>query len=179
MPYDAILTTLAEIGITVVGFSLLASVFRGAGNRLRFLTFRNVAEIGLICAYGALAPQLFQSLGVSEVASWRSGSGTFGLLLLLGNVFGIRRMQDLPKPKPSGLIVAGWICVPIVYFLVGANLFFPAEVSGGRHVLAIILLLSIGAMLFLIAAFDMDLGEPIRTSSDRTGSAGTEDETGN
>jgi len=90
LSHDSILTVLAEISFMVVGFSMLASVFRGSNSKLRFLGFRNVAEIGLISAFGSLAPQLFHSFGWTEAVSWQLETGSFGLLLLLGFVFGLR-----------------------------------------------------------------------------------------
>jgi hypothetical protein len=154
---------------------MLASVLRTSSSKLRFIGFRNVAEIGLISAFGSLVPLVFHSFGWSEAASWRFGASSFGLLLLLGFLFAIRRTRTLQKPKPNGLMISAIVCVPIIFGLVGANAFFPSEVSGGRHVLAIMGSLAIASIFFLNVAFDIDLRSSSGELEDHVGGESAED----
>jgi hypothetical protein len=159
-PHESIMTTLAELSIAVVGFSMLASVFRGANNRHRLIGFRNVAEIGLISAFGSLAPLLLHTFGFPEGTSWRLGTGLFGLLLLIGFITSMRRGRVGSRPKRTALVNVALICVPVLFGLACANAFFPSTISGGRHVLAVTLSLTVASLLFLQVAFDMDLKPP-------------------
>jgi hypothetical protein len=93
LPHESLLQTLAELSVAFVGFSMLASVFRGrrGEEHLRFLDFRDVAEIGLIAAVGSLAPQLLQAFDFPAEAAWRGASGLLGALFTAGYVLAVRR----------------------------------------------------------------------------------------
>jgi hypothetical protein len=58
---------------------------------LRFMGFRDVAEIGLIATLGSLALQLLQSFGLSEELTWRAAVGLLGGLYTAGYFAALRR----------------------------------------------------------------------------------------
>lgn len=156
--------TLAQIGTAVVGFSLLSSVFRGNQGRelVRFMTFRDVAEIGMIATIGSLLPQVLGAVGADEPARWRWAGAGFGILYVAGFSGSLRRKsrhhalgQVLGRRWGTSATILSILLATLL--LIGFNLVSPSQASGGRHVLAVVLTLSAAGLLFLRAAFDDDL----------------------
>jgi hypothetical protein len=164
LPYESLLQTLAELSVAFIGFSMLASVFRGSrgDGQLRFMDFRDVAEIGLIAALGSLAPQLLRAFGLSAEVTWRAASGLLGGLFTAGYFLAVRR-----RPVSfSRLFVRFPISTPVVTTSMLAiavlsitNVLFPSVYSGARHVLGVVLTLVVAALLFMRAAFNPDLAD--------------------
>lgn len=162
LPYESLLQTLAELSVAFVGFSMLASVFRGSGgdDHVRFIDFRDVAEIGLIAALGSLAPQLLQAFGLSAEVSWRAASGLLGGLFTAGYVFSVRRRPvSFPhffvrSPMINTVVTAAMLAIAVLSI---TNVLLPSVYSAARYVLAVVLNLVVAALLFMRAAFNPDL----------------------
>jgi hypothetical protein len=131
LPHESLLQTLAELSVAFVGFSMLASVFRGrrGEDHLRFLDFRDVAEIKLIAAVGSLAPQLLQAFDFPAEAAWRGASGLLGALFTAGYVLAVRRRpvsfsQLFVRFPVSSIVVTA--CMPSIIALSITNVLLPS-----------------------------------------------------
>jgi len=165
LPYESLLQTLAELSVAFIGFSMLASVLRGSrgDEHLRFMDFRDVAEIGLFAAVGSLTPQLLQAFGLSTESTWRAASGLLGGLYTAGFLLaGRRRPVSVSRlfvrfPISTPVVTA---CMLAIAVLSIANVLFPSIYSGARHLLAVVLTLVVAALLFMRAAFNPDISDP-------------------
>ena len=165
LPYESLLQTLAELSVAFVGFSMLASVFRGSGgddHHLRFMDFRDVAEVGLIATVGSLAPQLLQAFGLSAEVTWRAASGLLGGLFAAGYALAVRRRPVsfsrlfVRFPISSPVVTASMLAIAVLSI---TNVLLPSVYSGARHVLGVVLTLVVAALLFMRAAFNPDLAD--------------------
>lgn len=80
LPQEAVLSTLAEMGIAVVGFSLVAGILRPRTqtDERRLFTLRGVAGFGLIVATMSVFPLVAHSYSPPMDSSWRlSGAIVF------------------------------------------------------------------------------------------------------
>jgi hypothetical protein len=165
LPHELLLQTLAELSVAFIGFSMLASVFRGSrgDDHLRFMDFRDVAEIGLFATVGSLAPQLLLAFDLAAEFTWRAASGLLGGLYTAGYFLAVRR-----RPVSfSRLLVRFPISTPVVTACMLAiavlsitNVVLPSIYSGAWHVLAVVLTLVVAALLFMRAAFNPGISDP-------------------
>jgi hypothetical protein len=172
LPHESVLELLAEISAAFVGFSMLASVFRANtdDDRVRFVSFRDVAETALLAMLGSVAPLLLHALDWDAERIWRTTSGALAALWAAGNVFSTRRnlrvgglgRRSRARPVRIGFVHVVTGAVLVVGF---ANALFPSPSSGGRHVLLVALCLIQSANLFLFAGFE-DLGVPVASGDD-------------
>ncbi len=97
LPHEQILSTLAEMSIAVVGFSMVAGVLRpeASDNQSRFFTLRDVGEIGLISAVMSAFPLVVHPYGLSPELNWQVASGLQGFWSVVGIVAALRR-RDPP-----------------------------------------------------------------------------------
>jgi hypothetical protein len=128
MTGEGTLQTIAEVSITLAGFSALIAVFRQGGKAWRpegLMAIRGLIEFSLIPAFFALLPfPLFYS-GLSEAQVWRLCSFLFGTtyVLALGvNWFRVRVLTRSGARRPQPRYARGMWAVGIIGALsVGSN----------------------------------------------------------
>ncbi len=163
LPHESLLETLAEVSVGFVGFSLIASVFRSGSTegRVRFATFRDVAEVSLLAALGSFLPLLLKALGWENERVWLWSSATLAVLFAIGGTGALyrqARLHDLLRRFLDRPFRQGFLALNMLVVLAVAMtnaLFVPP--SGALHVWAVGLCLSHASQLFLLATFE-DLG---------------------
>ncbi len=162
LPHEAILSVLAEMGIAVVGFSMVAGVLRSQSHdeQARLFTLRDVAEIGLIGAVMSAFPLVVHAYGVSVDSTWRLASGTHGAWSVVAIAASVPRRG----PDPLSILRRHWFIMSLVsglvlsnFVLIGMNLAAPSPASGARFVTCMLLGLTQAGVMFLLAAFDMGI----------------------
>jgi hypothetical protein len=175
------LQTLTEVSAAFVGFSMLANALRSSrGDELmRFMNYRDVAEIGLIGVLGSLAPLLLYSFGWPEETAWRWSSAIFGAAHIVGAfASGRRRNRTIFAEDEQSMVqflvsnplrvVPAFSCLAVVFVLAITNTVAPGPLSGARHVSAVAISLGIAGWFFLFAAFG-----PHSAASPRPGNGST------
>ena len=153
LPHDSLLQLLTEVGISFVGFSMLASVLRPTigSERVLFFGFRDVAETSLIATLGSILPLVLAAFDLSQDLTWRMASGVVGLLFFAGGAASLRRQTLSVARRGAPKVIATIGAISILVAL--ANVAFP---SGAHHVLLILLCLTNSALLFLFSAFNLE-----------------------
>ena len=152
--HASLLHTIAEVSAAFVGFSLVAGVLgAGSADQYRFLSIRDVAEIGLVCLAGSLLPSVLHALSFSPEAAWRLASAVFSIAWLGGAMLGIRRFwrSGVGSQAPR-LLWLGPVVAIAGNLLLWWNVLLPAAASG-RYVLALILYLGVSGLSFIAAVF--------------------------
>jgi len=77
LPQEVVLSTLAEMGIAVVEFSLVAGILgpQSQSDERQMFTLRSVAGFGLIVAIMSVFPLVAHSYGLPTDSTWRISSG--------------------------------------------------------------------------------------------------------
>jgi len=165
LAHASTLSTFAEMSIAVVGFSMVAGAIgaRSEGERLRLFTFRDVAEVGLICAVMSSVPLVIHAFGTSADSTWRVSSGIefAWQAVSIGFTAGRRGPALLPFIKRHRVTLTLTTAVAIANFvLLAINVVSPGPYSGARYLACMLLLLLQAGTLFIWAAFGMENGEP-------------------
>lgn len=81
LAHEALLSTLAERNIAVVGFSMVAGILRteSLDDEIRLFTLRDVAELGLLIAVMCVFPLVVYAFDTLVASTWRFSSGAPGL----------------------------------------------------------------------------------------------------
>jgi hypothetical protein len=165
LPHEQVLSTLAEMSIAVVGFSMVAGIFRpeSSDNEIRLFTLRDVGEIGLICAVMSALPLVVHAYGLSTDSNWRLASSVQGFWSVVAITAALRRRGS----SPLLTFRQHWFIASIVVSLVVANFALlltnvlnPGPLSGARYVSCMLLALTQAGFMFLLAAFDMGSRKP-------------------
>ena len=136
-----------------MGFSLVAGALGAAGpaQRYRFLSIRDVAEIGLVCLAGALLPSALYILGQSQEGTWRLASAIFSAAWCTGSLIGIRRYWPSRDQAPRVLIFSPFAAL-IGNALLWWNVILPPA-APGRYIWALLLYLAVAGLSFIAAVF--------------------------
>lgn len=117
---------------------------------------RDVAEIGLLAVGGSFLPLAVHAYGVSPEATWRIASAAYLVLGLIGLSVAIWRRRRLDpgefRNEPLRNAVNGMLNL-VGFGLLVFTLLIGGPGSGARYTTAVLLLLSIGGIQFLAAAF--------------------------
>ncbi len=121
MTGEGTLQTIAEVSITLAGFSALIAVFRQrAGSAWRpegLMAIRGLIELSLLPGLFALIPfPLFYS-GLTESAVWRVSSSLFGtawVAMAVLNWIRIRGLTQSGARRPRPRYVRGMVSIVIV-----------------------------------------------------------------
>ena len=164
-PQEAVLSTLAEMGIAVVGFSLVAGILRpnSPSDERRLFTLRGVAGIGLIVATMSVFPLVAHFYSLSADSLWRLASAIVFVWAIAGIAADYLRLgpglSAVAKLRPftSGLVS---VLILINLCLLGMNVVSPDSDSGARYTTVMMLALAQAGFMFLATAFDAGRGEP-------------------
>jgi hypothetical protein len=166
LPEQEILSTLSEIGIAIVGFSVVADLLRSRSSTdvVRLYTLRDVAEIGLMCAVLSTFPSVLHGFGVPVDSTWRIAGGVALGWAIAGITGSVRRRGPgtvLPTVKRH------WLAATIVYLMIGislvlslTNLLSPGPLSGARHVAWALALLAQAGTMFIFSVFHLPNESP-------------------
>ena len=170
LPNETVLSTLAEMGIAVVGFSLVGSLLRPQSqtDETRLVTLRGVAGLGLIVAIMSAFPLVAHSHGLSEELTWRISSGVFVVWAIAGIVADFARLgRQLPplakQYRFTSVLVSALILINLS--LLTINVTNPGPGSGARYTTVVLLGLAQSGLMFLSAAFDAGRDAPPPTVS--------------
>ena len=160
LPHETLLSTLAEMSIAVVGFSMVVGILRARSpdDEDRLFTLRDVAEIGLICTVMSAFPLVIHAYGIPTNAVWRISSAVQGVWAIIGITASLVRRG----PGTPALMRQHWFLFGVVFGLVFVNLALavmnvatPSSFSGARYVSCMLLGLTQAGYMFLLAAFDI------------------------
>ena len=159
LPQEAVLSTLAEMGIAVVGFSLVAGILRPQtqGDERLLFTLRGVAGFGLIVATMSVFPLVAHSYSLSTASTWRLSSGIVFVWAFAGIAADFVRLgRGLPAiakhlPFTSGLVS---VLILVNFCLLGMNVVSPGADAGSRYTTVMMLALAQAGFMFLAIAFD-------------------------
>lgn len=152
---EATLHTIAEISAAFVGFSLVGGILGSQTSpRYRFLSVRDVAELGLLGLIGSLAPSALHGFGASLDVTWRAASAIFSALWLGTAYIGISRYlrAGITGETPRFLMVNPILAASGNLLLLW-SVVFSGPGAGPRYVVALILLLAIAGFAFIAAVF--------------------------
>ena len=164
MEAEGSLQTLAEVSVTLAGFSSLLVVLRrgpvgalseGEGTDLFVVVGGNL----LVLVY-SLLPLSLHYLGASESATWRIASALLAVALLLGYLAILRlyarflRAGTQPSfPRISRVAVHTPIILLIFLLIICMGLF--GHRSSGAYLLALLLLLSVSSLPLLFVVIEL------------------------
>ncbi len=166
MSQSEVLTTLAEVSATFVGFSMVASLLRPTSSdaKRRFYAIRDVAEIGLVVVGGSLAPLALQLFSLSDTALWRLCSFVLSISWLSSLSFALSRYREVGALNIHDRNPV-WASIAIVLngagqILLWWNIISPIGASRARYVSALMILLGLAGTLFINAVFSDRDDEP-------------------
>ena len=158
MQQEALLTALAEIGATFMGFSALVSVFR-RGESIKqsdpqLFEVRDIVEISLTVTIFALVPFVAHGLGLSEQLVWRASSALYSVAWLTAIAFSFRRLQVLrslehPPDPPRLAMIVGGICTVSAQSLLWFNV-VRSEPHPTLYSVSLILHLAVAGLWFVL-----------------------------
>jgi hypothetical protein len=166
LSHSEVLVTLAEVSAAFVGFSIVAGVLRPTSSdaQRRFYAIRDVAEIGLVVLGGSLAPLALQLFSLSDTALWRLCSFILSISWLSSLSFAVARYRKVGalniRVRNSVLGRIGLILIGTGQVLLWWNVISPMGATSARYVSALLILLSISAILFINAVFSVRDDEP-------------------
>ncbi len=165
LPHEGVLSTLAEMSIAVVGFSIVVGILRprSQSEERRLFTLRGVAAVGLLGAVMSAFPLVAHAYGLPEDATWRLASGIAFVWAVIAIAADFVRLgRGLPiiataSPVTSTIIV---VIISVNLGLLVANVVVPGPSSGARYATVMLLALAQAGLMFLWAAFDAGRAEP-------------------
>ncbi len=162
LAHTDVLTLIAEVSATFVGFSLAIGLLQAnqPGAKLRKQAMHSVAELAMISCAGALVVLVVQTFGLSAETTWRVGSGctalfwgaTFSWALVRYARAGHSILSDRSLAYAAAITVVG-----IGLFIM--NVVVPTEKIGAIHIAGLFLALVDAGYLFLLSTFLIDTDE--------------------
>jgi len=155
LPHQEFLFTTAEVAAAFVGFSLISSILRPAGEIQRFLQLRGVAEVSLIVVAGSLLPYVAFQFDVQGEWLWRASSGALALTQLVGGGLAYRRSHMIESllrsaPRLTAFGTLGNLCgIGLLLWTV----FVGGALSAPRYLVALSILLTLAGLMFVWATF--------------------------
>ena len=165
LPNETVLSTLAEMSIAVVGFSMVVGILRphSDSDERRLFTLRGVAGIGLLAAVMSAFPLVAHSYGLSTDSTWRLSSGIVAAWAIAAIATDFRRLgRGLPVIANQHRFTSGLVSalVSVNLCLLAVNIANPGPASGARYSTVMLLALAQAGFMFIWAAFDMGRGRP-------------------
>ena len=156
MEYADILLTTAEIGVTIAGFSTLATMFMvqpGSAVRLDVYRFEGMLINSLLVIAFSLLPLLVNALGLEILDNWRLSS----LVLLLvygsrGTIITVNTLRFKKSGHPVGRpFIVMTVLLVVVSLVLLANVIWPtATIAGGMYLVGLFGVLTNACVLFLL-----------------------------
>jgi len=165
LSHEGILSTLAEMHIAVVGFSLVVGILRPQSQteERRLFTLRGVAIIGLLGAVMSAFPMVAHSFGLSPESTWRLSSVVVFLWAVaaigadfwrLGHGLTVIAKRYRLTTALVAILIAANLCLLVF------NVATPGPASGARYSAVMLIALAQAGFMFLWAAFDAAREEP-------------------
>ena len=157
MDQTDMLLTMAEIGVTIAGFSSLATLFlmapAGAGLSLDAYRFEGMLVNSLLVIAFSLLPVLFDTLGLSEPLNWRLSSA---ILLLVFGSRGLMVTRSTLRYKKQGESIgrpfyAMTAILVVVVIVLSINVALPmGDRAPGLYLVGLCAVLTNACVLFLL-----------------------------
>jgi hypothetical protein len=150
------LYTIATVGMTFAGLSVLTMIFRQllGGQMTKWDSFvsRTWIELGFMTTFGSILPPLFILFEASAPIAWRISSGI--MAVILGGwalTFPRRRLAANPTRLPLQVVIFS-LAMDIAALALAANaIVVPVERLPGVYAAAVTAILIGAGMLFLFA----------------------------
>ncbi|HEY2529627.1 MAG TPA: hypothetical protein VGJ20_17050 [Xanthobacteraceae bacterium] len=167
MDASAYLYTIATVGMTFAGLSVLTMILRQMlGGRITkwdsFVT-RTWIQLGFMTTFGSILPPLLLLFGAPAPIAWRISSGV--MAVMLGNwalTFPRRRRAVMPTRLPLQVVIFS-VAMDIAALALAANaIVVPAEPLAGVYAAAVTAILIGAGMLFLFTFvywYDATIGD--------------------
>ena len=162
MPPSDVLTVLAEVSATFVGFSLAIGLLQTnrPGAKLRKQAMHSVAELAMVACGGALVVLVVQTFGLPAELTWRIGSvfaalfwgATFWWAVGRYGASGYSAFTERSVGFAAGLSVLG-----IGLFVL--NVVMPTDAIAAIHISGLFVALADAGYLFLLSTFLIDARE--------------------
>ena len=154
MDASAYLYTIATVGMTFAGLSVLTMILRQmlGGRMTKFDSFvtRTWVQLGFMTTFGSILPPLLMLFAAPAPIAWRISSGV--MALMLGSwalTFPRRRRTVNPTPLPIQVVMFS-VAMDIAALVLAANaILVPAELLAGAYAAAVTAILIGAGMLFL------------------------------
>jgi hypothetical protein len=151
---SAYLYTIATVGMTFAGLSVLTMILRQmlGGRMTKFDSFvtRTWVQLGFMTTFGSILPPLLMLFAAPAPIAWRISSGV--MALMLGSwalTFPRRRRTVNPTPLPIQVVMFS-VAMDIAALVLAANaILVPAELLAGAYAAAVTAILIGAGMLFL------------------------------
>jgi hypothetical protein len=151
---SAYLYTIATVGMTFAGLSVLTMILRQmlGGRMTKFDSFvtRTWVQLGFMTTFGSILPPLLMLFAAPAPMAWRISSGV--MALMLGSwalTFPRRRRTVNPTPLPIQVVMFS-VAMDIAALVLAANaILVPAELLAGAYAAAVTAILIGAGMLFL------------------------------
>ena len=173
MAHEDWLRTLAEVAVTLAGFSgLLAGIRQRSQreSRINITRLRTIVETSLSVLAFSLLPALLNGLGLSEVGAFRISAVFFLAGFIPLTVRGFRRFRvahGAPALSPSPLTGATYIVSATALVAgVGCAVGLPRSAVPTLYLVALAGTLAIGAFNFLGFAIEYSSGESTDQADD-------------
>ncbi|HTC54349.1 MAG TPA: hypothetical protein VK700_20605 [Steroidobacteraceae bacterium] len=154
MDASAYLYTIATVGMTFAGLSVLTMILRQmlGGRMTKFDSFvtRTWVQLGFMTTFGSILPPLLMLFAAPAPIAWRISSGV--MAVMLGSwalTFPRRRRTVNPTPLPIQVVMFS-VAMDIAALVLAANaILVPAELLAGAYAAAVTAILIGAGMLFL------------------------------
>jgi hypothetical protein len=151
---SAYLYTIATVGMTFAGLSVLTMILRQmlGGRMTKFDSFvtRTWVQLGFMTTFGSILPPLLMLFAAPAPIAWRISSGV--MAVMLGSwalTFPRRRRTVNPTPLPIQVVMFS-VAMDIAALVLAANaILVPAELLAGAYAAAVTAILIGAGMLFL------------------------------
>lgn len=149
-----------------MGFSLVGGLLStGPSDAYRWLSIRDVAEVGLGCLGGALLPSTFHAFELAASGTWRGASAGFSVLWIVGLLIGMRRFLRSGVARQAPVFLAfGPFAAVVGNLLLWWNVLSP-DPAAGRYVAALMLYLTVAGLSFIAAVFHRRGGPAVRQAA--------------
>jgi hypothetical protein len=150
---SAYLYTIAAVGMTFAGLSVLTMILRQmlGGQLTKFDSFvtRTWVQLGFLTTFGAILPPLLMFFGDPPIV-WRISSGIMAVMLGTWALTFPKRRYDAKASRLPVQVVIFLVAMNIAALALAANaLFVPAERLTGVYAAAVTAILTGAGMLFL------------------------------
>jgi hypothetical protein len=150
------LYTIATVGMTFAGLSVLTMIFRQllGGQMTKWDSFlsRTWVELGFMTTFGSILPPLLILFEVPAPIAWRISSGI--MAVILGGwtlTFPRRRLAATPARWPLQVVIFSLAMVIAALTLAANAIVVPVERLAGVYAAAVTAILIGAGMLFLFA----------------------------
>jgi hypothetical protein len=168
MEHLEVFLTVSEVAAAFAALSLLVTALRVSDrdDAFRHIMLRDVAQAGLIVIGAALGTFALVAFELSAGFVWRASSAGLMIAMFFARRSTVSRIEAVDSDVPHPVHLTGRffphfnvILVMAMLTLLFWNVIAPGPRAEARYLLALLLLLTHSAVLFIGAAFVMPVGE--------------------